>query len=118
MHAVTASVVESDAGTTGNPMLQVGGEQEAVTVPDPGNGVESAQDSRHPVPMAKTPGCEADQVRGILLRTIPPLVLGKELAPMTSVRTAVTFCVVPLVVTKVVSPDCWVVEVPSSREML
>ena len=86
-----SALVESEAGTRGNPMLQVGGEQEAVT--DPGiraSGVVEPQDSRHPLGAAKTPGWDAVQVRGILLRTMPPLVFGKEVFPMTSVKTAVT----------------------------
>src|ERR1035437_3365529 len=99
-------------------MLQVGGEQEAVTDPDPGKGVESAQDSKNPAPAANTPGWDALQVRGILLRTIPPLVLGKELFPITSVRTAVAFCEVPLVVTKVVWPVGGDPAAPSSSAML
>jgi hypothetical protein len=80
---------EMDAGTTGNPTLQVGGEQEAVIEADPGSGVLTAQDSRHPVPAATVVGCEELHVNGILLSTMPPLVLDKELFPMTSVRKAV-----------------------------
>ena len=83
-----AAVEESDAGIVGNPMLQVGGEQEAVTDPAPGEGVESTQDSRQ-VPLAfNTAGWDADQVRGILPRTTSPLVLGNELFPMMSVMVA------------------------------
>src|SRR5258708_3662993 len=80
--------VERDAGTRGNPTLQVGGEQEAVTDPDPDDGVERPHDSWHPLGADNTPGCEALQVRGMLVRTIPPLVFGKEEFPMTSVTTA------------------------------
>lgn len=100
--------MESDAGTRGNPMLQVGGEQEAVTDPDPGAGVVMAQDSEHPPGADNTPGWDEAHVRGILLRTIPPLVFGKEVFAMTSVRTALTVCPVPLAVTNVVWPDCCV----------
>ena len=71
-------------------MLQVGGEQEAVTDPAPDEGVESTQDSRQ-VPLTfNTVGWDAVQVRGILLRTTSPLVLGKEDLPMMSVMVAKT----------------------------
>ena len=110
--------VESDAGTNGNPTLQVGGEQEAVTDPEPADGVDREQDCKHPPPVAITAGCDALQVKGILLRTTPLLVFGKELLPMMSVRTAVTVWAVPLEVTKVVWPVCWVPAGPSSRVML
>jgi hypothetical protein len=84
-------------------MLQDGGEQEAVTEPAPGNGVEMAQDCKHPGATPTTLGWDALQVKGILLRTIPLFVLGKEVFPITSVSTAVTVCaLVPLEVTKVV----------------
>ena len=39
-----AAGVESEVGTKGYPMLQVGGEQDAVTDPEPGKGVLSEQD--------------------------------------------------------------------------
>ena len=97
--------------------MQVGGEQEAVTDPDPGNGVERVQLCRHPDAEANTPGCEALQVREILLRTIPPLTLGNEVCPITSVSTAVTACVLPFAVTKVVWSDCCTPE-PSSSATL
>src|SRR5216684_9221882 len=114
----TRAVVESYAVTVGNPMLQVGGEQAAVTVPEPGDGVERAQDSWHPVATDNTPGCDALQTRGILLRTMPPFVLGRELLPITSVRTAVAVSEAPLEATKVVWPDCCAPALPSSRERL
>src|SRR5438552_12686284 len=97
-------------------MLQVGGEQEAVTDPPPGSGVESEQDCWHPALTFRTPGCEALQVKGILLRTMPPVVLGRELFPMMSVTTAVAFCAVPFEVTKVVSSVCCDPLTPTSRE--
>src|SRR5271166_885822 len=108
---------EREAGTTGNPMLQLGGEQEAVTDPDPGNGVEREQLCRHPEALANTPGRDALQVREILLSTIPPLTLGKEVCPITSVSTAVTVCELPFAVTKVVWLDCCTPE-PSSSTTL
>ena len=96
-------------GRSGNPMLQVGGEQEAVTEPEPANGVESPQDCRHPLAGCTTAGCDALQVNGILVRMSPLLVLGKELIPMMSVRTAVAVCVAvdELEVRKVVWLVCW-----------
>ena len=114
VHAVNCVVVESVAGTNGNPALQVGGEQAAVTVPAPGDEVETAQDSEQLLPVGKTPGCEEVQVRGTLPRITAPLVLGRELFPITSVRVAITVCGVPLAVTKVVCPDP---AVPTSRLM-
>jgi hypothetical protein len=102
-----AADVESEAGMNGNPKLQLGGVHAAVTEPEPAKGAESAQDSVHPEALFNTPGWEALQVRGILLRTIPLKVLGKELLPITSVRTAVAFTeVVPLFATKVVWLVC------------
>jgi hypothetical protein len=85
-----AVVEESEAGTSGNPALQDGGEQEALTAPEPGDGVVTVQDSRHEVLALTAAGCDAVQVRGILESTIPPLVLGRELLPMMSVRVAKT----------------------------
>src|SRR5271169_1331750 len=99
-------------------MLQLGGEQDAVTDPDPGNGVERTQEFVHPVPVDNTPGWDALQVNGIALRTTAPFVLGNELLPITSVRTAVAFCEVPLEVTNVVWPVCWVPVAPTSSAML
>src|ERR1700737_4709192 len=99
-------------------MLQGGGEQEAVTEPEPGEGVERVQDCRHPPPAAMTAGWDALQVKGILPRTTPLFVFGKELLPITSVRTAVAVWAVPLEVTKVVWPVCWVPAGPSSRVIL
>jgi hypothetical protein len=93
---------EMDAGMTGNPILQVGGEQDAVIEAEPGTGVLTAQDSRHPEPGATTVGWEEVQVNGILLSTMPLLVLDKELFPITSVRKAVTVWEVPLLVAKLV----------------
>src|SRR5450631_523970 len=98
----TKACVDRDKGTTGNPTLQVGGEQEAVTVPEPAKGVEMAQDSRHPAGAVRTAGWDEVQVRGILLRTSWPLVLGKELKPIKSIRTAVTVCDVPLLMAKLI----------------
>jgi hypothetical protein len=101
-----AEGVASEEGTRGKPILQVGGEQEAVTEPDPGDGVERTQLWMHPVAVANTPGCEALQVRGILLSTIRPLTLGREVYPIKSVRIAVTVSVLPFPVTNVVWFDC------------
>jgi len=97
--------VEKAAGIAGKPMLQVGGEQEAVTDPAPGDRVETAQDSMHPAPAAMTPGCDEVQVRGTLLRTIPLFVLGRELFPIASVIVAMTVSAVPLVTAKSVCCD-------------
>jgi hypothetical protein len=88
VQAFTAAVDEREAGTSGKPMLQDGGEQDALTAPDPGNEVVRVQDCRHPELAPTTTGCDAVQVREILLRTMPPLVLGKELLPMMSVMVA------------------------------
>ena len=102
-----AAGVESEVGTKGYPMLQVGGEQDAVTDPAPGEGVERAQVCRHAAAVPTTPGCEALQVKGTLLRMIPLFVLGKDVLPITSVSTAVAVCeVAPLELTKVVWPVC------------
>src|SRR5579864_2514283 len=91
----------------GNPTLQVGGEHEAVTVAEPGVDSDRVQDSVHPVagtPIA--PCCDEVHVRGILLRTIPPSVLGRELTSMMSVRVAITVCAPdPLGTANVVRPE-------------
>ena len=94
--------VAKDAGMKGKPTLQVGGVHEAVTEPEPANGVESAQDSKHPEGAFNTAGWEALHVKGILLSTTPLKVFGKEVLPITSVTTAVAFTVAPLEPTKVV----------------
>src|SRR5262249_24706225 len=73
------------------------------------------QDWVHPVPTLTTPGCEEVQLRGILLRTTPPWLLGKELAPITSLRVAMTVCALPpLAAAKDVCPEP---AVPSSTPM-
>src|SRR5271157_2483406 len=101
-------------GASGKPMLQVGGVQDAVTDPAPGDVVVTGQESVHAVPAATTAGCEAVQVRGILLRTIPPSVLGRELFPITSVTVAKTVSEVPLETAKEFCSDPgW----PTSRIM-
>jgi hypothetical protein len=97
--------------------LQEGGEQDAVTDPEPGSGVERLQEFVHPGDADNTPGWEAVHVKGMALRMIDPFVLGKELFPITSVMTAVALCEVPLEVTKVVWPVCWVPVAPTSSEM-
>ena len=102
VQAVTAAGEASDAGTTGNPMLQLGGEQDAVTEPEPGDGGVSVQDCVHAEAAGITWGCDAVQVSGILLSTTPPLVFNNDVFPITSVKTAVTVCAVPLAVTKLV----------------
>src|SRR5579864_474455 len=79
----------SPGGTCGNPMLHVGGVQEAVTDPDPGAGVVTEQvRSVHEV-AATDVGREALQVSGILLSTGAPVLFGNELFPSTSVTIAV-----------------------------
>ena len=85
---MTCAVVARDAGTMGNPVLQVGGEQAAVTVADPGREGLIVHDSVQLVPTDSTLGLEELQTKGILPRIIPPLVLGRELFPMTSVIVA------------------------------
>src|ERR1700686_713849 len=101
-----ASAVESDFGTNGNPTLQLGGEHDAVTDPEPGDGVEIEQDCRHVPAGVTTPGWLALQVKGIFVSTTPLFVLGREVLPMMSVTTAVAFCDVPLEVEKVVWLVC------------
>jgi len=89
----------------GNPMLQVGGEQEAVTDPAPGSGVLRAQDSMQPVASATTDGWDALQTRGILLSVTRVPESSKELFPITSVRIAFAVSAgPPLEVTKLVWP--------------
>jgi hypothetical protein len=84
-------LVRNALGIVGNPTLQIGGEHEAVTVAEPGVDRDRAQDCAHPVAgTAIDPGCDEVQLRGILLRTIPPSVLGRELMPMMSVTVAIT----------------------------
>src|SRR5580700_576823 len=86
-----APLVRNALGIVGNPALQVGGEHEAVTLAEPGVDRDRVQDWVHPeadTPM--DPGCDEVQLRGILLSTIPPSVLGRELMPMMSVTVAMT----------------------------
>src|SRR5271169_2254611 len=98
-------------------MLQVGGEQEAVTDPAPAEGVPTAQDSVQPVASCTTEGWVAVQVKGILLSVTCVPESSKELFPMTSVRTALAVCAVPLEVTKLVWPVCRDPAGPSSSVM-
>ena len=114
MHASTWALVESDAGVKGYPTLQVGGEQEAVMVADPAEGTERAQDRVQPVVVPITCDCDDDHVRGVLLRTTPPSVLGSELLPMMSITVATAVCadVDPFAAANVVRPDPGA---PSSR---
>jgi len=98
-------VEESTGGLWGNPMLQVGGEQEAVTDPAPGDEGVAVQDRVHPVLTGTTAGCEEVQVRGILLRTIPLPLLSRELLPITSVTVAMIVSEDPLVTENVVCCD-------------
>jgi hypothetical protein len=105
---------ENAAGISGNPMLQIGGEQDAVTEPAPGSGVETVQDSWQPVPTETEAGCDADQVRGILLRTLPFPTFCREVFPSTSVTVATRVSEVPLETEKFVCNDpAW----PSSNVM-
>src|ERR1700683_4902309 len=95
-------------------MLQVGGVQDAVIEPLPTDGVVIVQDSVQPLLVAMTAGCDEVQVSGILFRTTPFAVLGRELFPITSVRVATTVSEVPLAETKVFCSDpAW----PTSRVM-
>src|ERR1700741_3396156 len=80
--------VESVAGTCGYPILQVGGEQDAVTEPDPACGVVSPQDCKHPLAGCTTAGSDALHVSGTFVRMSPLLVLGRELIPIMSVSCA------------------------------
>src|ERR1700757_489231 len=114
-----APFVRNALGMVGNPMLQVGGEQDAVTVAEPGLDKERLQDWVHAaVPVPIDPGCEDVQVSGTLLRTIPPSVFGRELLPMMSVTVAMTVCepeADPLGTLNVVRPDP---AAPSSSAMV
>ncbi len=95
-------------------MLQVGGEQEAVTDPAPAEGVEAVHESVQPVPREIAAGCDALQVSGILLNVTPLVVFARELLPITSVTVAITVCEVPLETAKLVCSDpAW----PISRAM-
>ena len=102
VQVVKAAGVERDCGTNGNPTLQLGGEQDAVTDPEPGDGVEIVQDCRHVPVGVTTPGSVPVQVKGILVSTTPLFVFGREVLPMMSVTTAVALCEVPLEVAKLV----------------
>src|ERR1041385_1547882 len=115
VHAFTCASVARVAGTVGNPILQVGGEQEAVMVPAPAETVVSPQLSVQDEATFNTVGCEAVQVNGILVRTTPPFVFGKVLLPITSVIVATAVCGVPFDTTKFVRPDP---AAPISRPML
>jgi hypothetical protein len=106
VQVVKAAGVESDSGTNGNPTLQLGGEQDAVTEPEPGDGVESVQDCKHVLVGVTTPGLLPLQVKGIFVSTTPLFVLGRDMLPMMSVTTAVAFCDVPLEVAKLVWLVC------------
>src|SRR6476620_5683673 len=97
---------ESDAGITGNPTLHVGGEQEAVIVAAPGEAIDKAQDWVQPVAVPIAAGREELQVRGILDRTTSPLVLAREVLPITSVIVAMMVCEAPpLAIETLVWPD-------------
>src|SRR5260370_25652810 len=81
-----AAWVESDGGTNGNPMLQVGGEQEAVTEPEPGKGVESTQDCRHPAGAPTTAGCGELPVEGGFVRRNSLFRFGEEMFSLPDVQ--------------------------------
>lgn len=101
-------LVRNALGIVGNPTLQLGGEQEAVTVALPGELRLSPQDCTQVASAPMDPGCEEVQVSGILLRTIPPSVLGRELLPIMSMTVAMTVCepeVDPLGTLNVVRPE-------------
>ena len=102
VQAAIAAGVESVVGTRGYPILQPGGEQEAVTDPAPGKGVVIVQDCRQEEAALSTAGWDEVQVNGILLRTMSLLLFGRELFPITSVRIAVAVCELPFAATKVV----------------
>ena len=110
-------MVVSDVGIRGKPILQVGGEQDVVTVPAPTEGVETPQVIVQFAAVEITSGEDAVQVRGILLRTGPPFVFGREVMPAISVRMAVAFCEVPFDATKVVSPGRLVPAGPTCKVM-
>ena len=98
--------VANEAGTIGNPTLQVGGEHDAVIVAAPGDRMDRVQDCVHDEPDAIAPGLEDVQVSGIFVRTMPPFVLGNELLPITSVTVAMAVCTVaPFVIETFVCPD-------------
>jgi hypothetical protein len=71
-------------------MLQVGGEQDAVTVPAPGDALLSSHVFVQLEETFSTLGREAVQVNGIFESTMPPLVFGRLLLPITSVIVATT----------------------------
>ena len=74
------SFVRNAFGIVGNPTLHVGGEHDAVMFVEPGFESARVQDWVHPVlGMLMEPGCEDVQVKGVLLSTRPPSVLGSEL---------------------------------------
>jgi hypothetical protein len=87
--------VASDAGTSGNPILHVGGEQDAVMAAAPGDVIVRPQDWVHPLAVAMAPGFDEVQVKGIFVRTTAPFVFGNELFPMTSVTVAIAVCALP-----------------------
>ena len=58
---------DTPPGIRGKPALQLGGEHDAVTEPEPGAGVDTTQDWRQPLEIDTEPGWVADQVRGTLL---------------------------------------------------
>src|SRR5579862_5426222 len=93
VHELISVGVESVAGICGYPILHVGGEQEAVTDPEPACGVVRAQDCRQLLARCTTAGCEALHVSGTFVSRSPLLVLGSELIPIMSVRSAVAVCV-------------------------
>ena len=79
-------------------MLHVGGEQEAVIDPEPGDGAAIEQDSVQPAGGVSTAGFDPVQVNGILLN-VTGVSAGRELFPITSVMTAFMFCAAPFPVT-------------------
>ena len=103
----SAPAVRKAFGIVGNPILQLGGVHDAVIVAEPADEVVNAQDNVQLVPVPITGEWEEVQVRGVLLRTIPPSVFGRELLPMMSTTVANTVCadVVPLAAENVVRPD-------------
>ena len=98
--------VANEAGTIGNPTLQVGGEHEAVIVAAPGDKMDRLQVCVHDEPGAIAPGLEDVQVSGIFVSTMPPFVFGNELLPITSVTVATAVCeVAPLSIETLVCPE-------------
>ena len=73
----------------------------------PAEGVESAHDKVQLVAVLTTCNCEDVQVKGVLVSTTPPSVLGSELLPMISITVATAVCedVDPLAVANVVRPE-------------